>query len=36
MGVSHLRAGCALGDVIAEFAVDGLGTSVAGLMLGAE
>jgi hypothetical protein len=34
--VSHCGAGCALGDVIAEFAVSGLGASVAGLSLGAE
>jgi hypothetical protein len=35
-GVSHCGAGCTLGDVIAEFAVFGLGASVAGLSLGAE
>lgn len=35
-GVSHCGAGCTLGDIIAEFAVFGLGASVAGLTLGAE
>jgi Domain of unknown function (DUF4396) len=33
---SHCGAGCTLGDIIAEFAVFGLGASVAGLTLGAE
>lgn len=32
-GVSHCGAGCTLGDIIAEFAVFGLGASVAGLSL---
>ncbi len=36
VGVSHCGAGCTLGDIIAEFAVFGLGASVAGLALGAE
>jgi hypothetical protein len=36
VGVSHCGAGCTLGDIIAEFAVFGLGASVAGLTLGAE
>jgi hypothetical protein len=35
-GVSHCGAGCTLGDVIAEFAVFGLGATVAGTALGAE
>jgi len=35
-GVAHCGAGCTLGDIIAEFAVFGLGASVAGLALGAE
>ena len=35
-GVSHCGAGCTLGDIIAEFAVFGLGATVAGLALGAE
>jgi Domain of unknown function (DUF4396) len=35
-GVSHCGAGCTLGDIIAEFAVFGLGATVAGLTLGAE
>jgi len=35
-GVAHCGAGCTLGDIIAEFAVFGLGASVAGLTLGAE
>ena len=35
-GVAHCGAGCALGDIIAEFAVFGLGVSVAGVTLGAE
>ena len=30
IGVSHCRAGCTLGDIIAEFAVFGLGATVAG------
>jgi uncharacterized protein DUF4396 len=34
--VSHCGAGCTLGDIIAEFAVFGLGATVAGLTLGAE
>lgn len=36
IGVSHCGAGCALGDVIAEFAIFGLGATVAGITLGAE
>ena len=35
-GVSHCGAGCTLGDIIAEFAVFGLGAAVAGTALGAE
>lgn len=35
-GVSHCGAGCTLGDIIAEFAVFGLGATIAGLRLGAE
>jgi hypothetical protein len=35
-GVSHCGAGCTLGDIIAEFAVFGLGATVAGTALGAE
>jgi hypothetical protein len=35
-GVSHCGAGCTLGDIIAEFAVFGVGATVAGLTLGAE
>jgi len=35
-GVAHCGAGCTLGDITAEFAVFGLGASVAGLTLGAE
>jgi hypothetical protein len=35
-GVSHCGAGCTLGDVIAEFAVFGLGATVAGFSLFAE
>ena len=35
-GVSHCGAGCSLGDIIGEFAVFGLGATVAGLALGAE
>jgi Domain of unknown function (DUF4396) len=34
--VFHCGAGCTLGDIIAEFAVFGLGATVAGLALGAE
>jgi hypothetical protein len=34
--VSHCGAGCSLGDVISEFAVFGLGLTVAGVTLGAE
>ncbi len=33
VGVSHCGAGCTLGDVIAEFAVFGIGATVAGLAL---
>jgi hypothetical protein len=35
-GVSHCGAGCTLGDIIAEFAVFGLGATVAGQTLAAE
>lgn len=34
--VSHCGAGCTLGDIIAEFAVFGLGAGVAGLAIGAD
>jgi hypothetical protein len=34
--VSHCGAGCTLGDVISEFAIFGLGLTIAGLALGAE
>jgi Domain of unknown function (DUF4396) len=34
--VSHCGSGCTLGDVIAEFAIFGLGLTIAGLTLGAE
>jgi hypothetical protein len=34
--VSHCGAGCTLGDVISEFAIFGLGLTIAGLTLGAE
>jgi len=34
--VSHCGAGCTLGDIAAEFTVFALGSSVAGLALGAE
>jgi hypothetical protein len=34
--VSHCGSGCTLGDVIAEFAIFGLGLTIAGLALGAE
>ena len=36
IGVSHCGAGCTLGDVIAEFAVFGLGASIAGVTVYAE
>lgn len=36
LGVSHCGAGCTLGDIIAEFAVFGLGVTVAGQALFAE
>ena len=36
VGVSHCGAGCTLGDIIAEFAVFGLGATIAGLALPAE
>jgi hypothetical protein len=35
-GASHRGAGCTLGDIIAEWAVSGLGVTAAGLTLGAE
>jgi hypothetical protein len=34
--VSHCGAGCTLGDVISEFAIFGLGLTIAGATLGAE
>jgi hypothetical protein len=34
--VSHCGAGCTLGDVISEFAIFGLGLTIAGTTLGAE
>jgi ABC-type antimicrobial peptide transport system permease subunit len=34
--VSHCGAGCSLGDVISEFAIFGLGLTIAGSVLGAE
>jgi hypothetical protein len=34
--VSHCGSGCALGDVISEFAIFGLGLTIAGVTLGAE
>jgi hypothetical protein len=34
--VSHCGSGCALGDVISEFAIFALGLTIAGLTLGAE
>jgi hypothetical protein len=34
--VSHCGSGCALGDVISEFAIFALGLTIAGLALGAE
>jgi hypothetical protein len=34
--VSHCGSGCTLGDVISEFAIFGLGLTIAGLTLGAE
>lgn len=36
VGVSHCGAGCTLGDIIAEFAVFGLGVTIGGLALPAE
>lgn len=36
LGVSHCGAGCTLGDIVAEFAVFGLGATVAGTALFAE
>jgi hypothetical protein len=36
VGVSHCGAGCALGDIVAEFTVFALAATVAGLTLGAE
>jgi hypothetical protein len=36
VGVSHCGAGCTLGDIIAEFAVFGLGLAIAGTALWAE
>ena len=34
--VSHCGAGCTLGDLISEFAIFGLGLTIAGVTLGAE
>ncbi len=34
--VSHCGSGCTLGDVLAEFAIFGLGLTIAGVTLGAE
>jgi Domain of unknown function (DUF4396) len=34
--VSHCGSGCTLGDVISEFAIFGLGLTIAGVTLGAE
>ena len=34
--VSHYGSGCTLGDEISEFAIFGLGLTIAGLTLGAE
>lgn len=34
--VSHCGSGCTLGDVISEFAIFGLGLTIAGATLGAE
>jgi hypothetical protein len=31
VGVSHCGAGCTLGDIIAEFAIFGLGATIAGV-----
>ena len=36
VGVSHCGAGCSIGDLIAEFAVFGLGATIAGITLAAE
>ena len=36
VGVSHCGAGCTLGDIIAEFAIFGLGLTIAGLALPVE
>lgn len=36
VGVSHCGAGCTLGDIIAEFAIYGLGLTIAGQALYAE
>lgn len=36
VAVSHCGAGCTLGDILAEFAIFGLGLEVAGSTLGAE
>ncbi|MET9142975.1 DUF4396 domain-containing protein [Streptomyces sp. NPDC004042] len=36
VGVSHCGAGCTLGDIIAEFAVFGLGVTLGGIALPAE
>lgn len=35
-GVSHCGAGCTLGDIVAEFAVSGLGATIAGVTVYAE
>ncbi len=36
VGVSHCGAGCSIGDLVAEFAIFGLGASIAGSTLAAE
>lgn len=36
LGVSHCGAGCTLGDIVAEFAVFGLGLTIGGIALPAE
>jgi hypothetical protein len=33
VGVSHCGAGCTIGDIVAEFAIFGLGATIAGMML---
>jgi hypothetical protein len=36
IGVSHCGAGCTLGDIVAEFAIFGLGATIAGVVVYAE